>query len=90
MTAEKIVIMFLSVFIFILSISIYRKSMQCEKKYIFSSILGSSALGLSSLLIVFAIGLFSKKIIELNLCTILISLLGSLPAVAAMLFINVI
>ena len=90
MTAEKIVLIILSFFIFILSISIYKKSVQSEKKYIFSSILGSSALGLSSLLIIFVIGIFFKKFIEINLCTVLISLLGSLPAVAAMLFINVI
>jgi len=90
MTTEKLVLIILAFIIFILSVSIYKKSVQGEKKFIFSSILGSSLLGALSLGTVLLLELFCGKLITLNICTILFSLLGSLPAVAAMLFINII
>lgn len=90
MTAEKLILIFMAVAVFILCISIFLKSAQGQKTHLFWSVMGSMTLGASGLGAVMVAELFCGKLITLNLCTVLISLLGSLPAVAAMLFINVI
>jgi len=90
MTAEKFVLIIFIIAIFILCVSIYIKTAVGQKKHLFSAILGTMLLGVSGLGTVLLLELFCGKLITLNLCTVLVSLLGSLPAVAALLFINVI
>lgn len=90
MTAEKLIFIIFTAVLFILAISIYSKTMPKGKKKIPSSLLGSAGLGALSLSAVLIAELFCGKLISLNLCTVLASLLLSLPATITMLFINII
>ncbi len=90
MTAEKLIFLVFTAALFILSISIYSKTMQKGKKKFLSSFLGSAGLGALSLAAVLIAELFCGELISLNLCTVSASLLLSAPATIAMLFINII
>lgn len=91
MTAEKLIILVFTLLLFIICVSIFVKtSARTNDKHIFSSLMGSMGLGGISLLTVWLLQTVCGKLISINLCTIVISLLGSLPAVAAMLFLNII
>lgn len=90
MTAEKFILIVFSLSLFITCIGIYLKSSTGQKKYLFSALLGSMGLGVASLFLVWALGAFFGKLISINLCTVLISVFGSIPATIAMLFLNII
>lgn len=90
MTAEKFTLIVFSLAIFITCIGIYLKSASGQKKYLFSALSGSMGLGTAALFTVWLVQFLFGKLISINLCTILISLSGSLPAVTAMLFLNII
>lgn len=90
MTWEKLIILFFSLLLFIICISIFVKTAEGKKRRAPTAILGSMGLGALALTAVWLLEFVCGKLISINLCTILISLLGSLPAVAAMLFLNVI
>lgn len=90
MTAEKLIFLIFTLVLFILSVSVYSKTMPKDKKKIPSSFLGSAGLGALSLSAVLIAELFCGELIKLNLCTVLASLLLSIPATITMLFINVI
>ena len=90
MTAEKLIFLVFIAALFFLSIGIYSKSITSGKKKILPSFLGSAALGALSLLAVKIAEIFCGKLIVLNLCTVLASLLLSVPATISMLFINII
>ncbi len=90
MTAEKYLLLILVTIIFITCIAIFLKSSNSKKKYLFSSVFGSMGLGISSLLALQLSRLMFGVLLEVNLCTVLVSLLSSLPGVAAMLFLNII
>ena len=90
MTAEKLIFIIFIAFLFALSVGIYSKSTIGRKKNILPSFLGSAALGAASLLAVKIAEIFCGELIALNLCTVLSSLLLSVPATISMLFINII
>ncbi len=90
MTAEKFILLIFSLAVSIICIGIYIKSSAGQKKYLFSALFGSMGMGASSLFLVWILSSFFGKLIYINLCTILIALTGSIPAVAAMLFLNII
>lgn len=90
MTAEKFALIIISFILFIICISIYLKTAAAQKKFLFSSVIGSMGLGALGLGAVWLIEFICGNLISINLCTILLSLFGSLPAVAAMLFLNII
>lgn len=90
MTAEKFVLLVFCIAFFVLCISVYTKSAGHQKKYIFSLIFGSAFLGILSLGAVLLLELLCGNLINLNFSTISAAALGSLPAVATMLFLNII
>ena len=90
MTAEKLIFLIFIAVLFILSIGIYSKSIARGKRNILPSFLGSACLGALSLFAVKIAELFCGELIALNLCTVLSSLLLSIPATISMLFINII
>ncbi len=90
MTAEKFTMIIFSALIFIVCISIYLKTAEGQKKHLFSATAGSMGLGALGLLAVWLLEFLCGNLLTINLCTVLFSLLGSLPAVAAMLFLNII
>lgn len=90
MTAEKITILLVTITITILSYYIYAKIVSKDKKFPFTVLFSSMGLGLLSLGLISLLQLLLKKMISINLCTVLISAFGSLPAVITMLFLNII
>ena len=86
MTAEKFILIVFSLGLFIVCIGIYLKSSTQQKKYLFSALFGSMGLGSISLFLVWVLNFFFHKLIYINLCTVLIALTGSIPAVITMLF----
>lgn len=89
MTPEKIIFITICIFCFFISVSFHKKSYKGFKNHIFPAILFSSFIGIISLLAVWGTGFIFKPIITLNICTVLISVLGSIPAVISMLFLNI-
>ena len=90
MTSEKIIILVISIAITILSYYIYAKIVSKDKRFPFTVLFSSMGLGLLSLALVFVLQLLLKEMININLCTVLISAFGSVPAVITMLFLNII
>lgn len=90
MTFEKLTTTVFTILLYILSASIYLKNITSKPKRLFCASILCMLLGLMSLLVVFVVGLFTKPLLNINFCTVLISALGSLPAVISMLILNII
>ena len=80
MTVEKLLLLLFTLFLWITALP--------RKSHLFSAAFGSMGLGALGFGAVSLIGLFGKTLIAVNACTLAVCLLGSLPGLVALLFLN--
>ena len=88
MTVEKLLLLLFTLFLWITALCICRKSALPRKSHLFSAAFGSMGLGALGFGAVSLIGLFGKTLVAVNACTLAVCLLGSLPGLVALLFLN--
>ncbi len=89
MTQSKIIFIIFILGLFLISLALFRKTSTERNKHTFFSFFYSALLGLIGLFLINILSIFNVNLLPINLCTVLASALGSIPALISMLLLNI-